>query len=752
MNELHSQFIDEARELIQQANDDLVAAEREGVSDDHIDRLFRAFHTLKGSAGVIGLPAMESALHAAEDVLAALQQGKMDATAPVFDRLLVCLDQVANWVDDFSIQSELPVESGLAAREIVHGLRVLLDGGSGQPGTTPMDDALPEWAAVLIASEGAATGTAPSSHRVAFSYEPRAECFFDGDDPLAVVRKAPGLLALTVEFTREPRNLAAFDPYSCSLRLRGVCATTRAELAAVFRLVPDQVRIIDIPEAAVPALSAGQTGDEYALARAILDEQAQLLRELTVQENFVGRASSAARSAVGAVRFCGREELVDAIERAGALALADATAAPLLTALNEAEAMLASASVSEKEHQAQSTQSDPGLRGRSLRIEEGRVDALIDLAGELLVATHGFAHLAGQAESANLDAQGLARSIRERKDALERLTTEIHAAVLQLRMMPVAQVFRSFPRAVRDLSQQLGKDVRLVVQGEMTEADKTIVDRLFEPLMHLIRNAIDHGIETSAERSAAGKPASATITLRALQAGDRLVVEVRDDGRGIDPALIRRQAREKALLPEAELAALTDDQVVSLVFAAGFSTAARVSAVSGRGVGMDAVRASIEQIGGRVSLKSGVGTGTHVSLDFPMNIALLRIMVVESGGQVLGIPMDAVRETVRLKPDQITRFKQNEGFVFHEKVVPICSLAELLQLPPKVGSGGDRLVVVSEVAGRTTALEVDAINERLEVVLKPMHRLLSSARSYAGTTLLGDGAVLLVLDLREILP
>jgi two-component system, chemotaxis family, sensor kinase CheA len=205
-------------------------------------------------------------------------------------------------------------------------------------------------------------------------------------------------------------------------------------------------------------------------------------------------------------------------------------------------------------------------------------------------------------------------------------------------------------------------------------------------------------------------------------------------------------------LPEADLAALSDDQIVSLIFAAGFSTAARISAVSGRGVGMDAVRASIEQIGGRVSLKSSVGTGTHVSLDFPMNIALLRIMVVESGGQVLGIPMDAVRETVRLKPEQISRIKQNEGFVFHEKVVPICSLAELLQLPQKAGSVGDRLVVVTEIGGRTTALEVDAISERLEVVLKPMHRLLSGARSYAGTTLLGDGAVLLVLDLREIVP
>jgi two-component system chemotaxis sensor kinase CheA len=234
--------------------------------------------------------------------------------------------------------------------------------------------------------------------------------------------------------------------------------------------------------------------------------------------------------------------------------------------------------------------------------------------------------------------------------------------------------------------------------------------------------------------------------------GDRFVVEVVDDGRGIDPSVIRRKAAERRLLPTEDLAELSDEKALNLVFSAGFSTATEVSDISGRGVGMDVVRATIERIGGRVSLKSRVGAGTTVSIDLPANIAMLRIMVVEAGGQVFGIPMDAVSETVRLTPDRISRIKNNDGFVLHDRIVPICPLAELMNLPLKGNSEGDvRLVIVVEVGGRITALEVDAIRDRLDAVLKPMQGLLSNTRGYAGTTLLGDGAVLLVLDIKEIL-
>ncbi|MDX6596095.1 MAG: two-component system, chemotaxis family, sensor kinase CheA, partial [Solirubrobacterales bacterium] len=237
------------------------------------------------------------------------------------------------------------------------------------------------------------------------------------------------------------------------------------------------------------------------------------------------------------------------------------------------------------------------------------------------------------------------------------------------------------------------------------------------------------------------------------RAGDRFIIEVIDDGGGIDPTLVRRRARERGVIGDDELAALPDDQVIDLIFSAGFSTATEVSDISGRGVGMDVVRATVERIGGRASVISRVGAGTTVRLDLPMNIAMSRIMVVSAGGQNFGIPMDAVTETVRLAPDRVSRIKNNEGFVLRDRIVPICSLAELMKLPQARAPGLDaRLVIVTDISGKVIALEIDAIEDRLEVVLKPLQGLLSNARGYAGTTLLGDGRVLLVLDLKEILP
>lgn len=755
MNALRDQFVTEARELIQQANDDLVAAEQGGFTDARIERVFRAFHTLKGAAGVVDLPDMGFLLHAAEDVLAAIQAGRVAPTAALIDQLLVSLDQVGRWVDEFDVNETLPADSSDDARTIVDALQMSI---GMTPATAragaPEADAVPEWVATLIATRRAPLDFAPASPHVAFSYQPRAGCFFDGDDPIELMRRVPKLKAVRIRSLAGAQTLEEFDPFTCNLLLEGISAATRAELAGVFRLVPDQVSFVEVPASALPqSLTAGAPEDDAAaLARIVIQEQADVLRTSGDPETLKGRIGSAVRATVAALRYAHRPEMMDSIERAAVGATARSSIEPLLQAIKDAVRLLAADAGSSEPADANASASRAVSRtaARSLRVDETRIDALVDLAGELLVATHGVADLAWRVKEGEAD-RDLARTVTERKDALERIAGEMHAAVLRLRMVPVAQVFRTFPRIVRDLSQQLGKNVALVTRGETTEADKTIVDLMFEPLMHLVRNALDHGMETPEQRQAAGKTEAATLTLQARRQGDRLVVDVIDNGRGIDPAMIREKAIERRLLPGDELAALSDEQATSLIFAAGFSTASEISDISGRGVGMDVVRETIERIGGRISLKSDVGIGTQVSLDFPMNIALLRIMVVETAGQLLGIPMDAVLETVRLAPDRISRIKHNEGFVLHGRVVPVCSLAELLNLPAAAPVQGDRLFVVAEIGGRTTALEVDAIRERLEVVLKPMQGLLSNARGYAGTTLLGDGAVLLVLDLREFL-
>jgi two-component system, chemotaxis family, sensor kinase CheA len=766
---LQEQFVTEARELIRQATDDLILLERDGASSERVDRVFRAFHTLKGSAGVVELPPMSIMLHAAEDLLASVRQGALGSSPEIIDAALACLDQVSRWVDDFEANAALPAQAGEDGRVLAERLRSFLPdeatrqqpGSAARKSTVGIEAGLPEWAARMIAAERDGMTSRMPKHASAvwaISYQPIAGCFYNGDDPLQLMRQVPNLLAFHIEPREAFAPLSDIDPYACNLHLQAISAGDRDEIARIFRLVPDQVRITSIPLDALPAAPSVAHDADQTLTRTVIEAQCELLRVSDRTDDFAGCTGAAARVATNALRHAGQPQLANMVQRAGATALAQRDAEPLLTALEQALVAFADmrpAAVAQ-DSDGPATGAPPSATERPaervLRVSEAKIEALVNLAGELVVAKNALAHSAKRVEQ-DFGGHEVARSIRRDHDAIDRLAAELHGTILQLRMVPVAQVFRSLHRLVRDVSRQLGKNVGLVTSGETAEADKTIVDRLLEPLVHLVRNAVDHGIETSEQRRSAGKSETATISIGASRTGDRFLIEVTDDGRGIDPAAVRRKASEKQLVPADELAALTDERVIDLVFAPGFSTADEVSDISGRGIGMDVVRTVVEQIGGRVSLASRVGAGTTVRLDLPMTIAMSRIMVVEAGGQLFGISMDAVSETVRVTPDRINQIKNNLGFVLRERIVPIISLAELMKLSerPKEGAAA-RLFIVMEAAGRIAAFEVDAIRDRLDVVLKPMQGLLENARGYAGTTLLGDGRVLLVLDVKELLP
>ena len=765
MSALQEQFVIEARELIRQATDNLIALERDGTSPERVDSVFRAFHTLKGSAGVVELPAMSIILHAAEDLLDSVRRGTLGAGAEMVDAALDCLDQVSRWVDNFEAAGALPSRAGEEGRAMAERLRSLLPGRGGEQSRPPAPDPLteegegqlPEWVTRLITAERDAITSRMSEGTMvatAVSYEPFAGCFYNGDDPLQLMQHVPGLLAVHIE-PREPFvSLGDIDPYVCNLRLRAISAANRDEIVSVFRLVPDQIQVNSIPAEALLAAEMHVTAGNQSLIRKVIEAQCELLRVPNRTDDLVGCVGAAARVAENALRHGRQLHLVDTIGRAAALAMAQHDAEPLLSALEGALAALAGppTMVADGGGPPNTTVASEKPTDRVLRVSEAKIEALVNLAGELVVARNALSYSAGQVEQ-DLGRSGVARSIQRDRDAIDRLVTELHSSVLQLRMVPMAQLFGSFPRLVRDIARQLHKNVALVTHGETTEVDKTIMDRLFEPMVHLVRNALDHGVEDPEQRRTAGKSEAATISIAASRSGDRLLMEVNDDGRGIDPAVVRRKASEKLILPPDELTALTDEGVVDLVFSAGFSTASIVSDISGRGFGMDVVRTAIEQIGGRVSLQSKVGVGTTVRLDLPMTIAMSRIMVVEAGGQSFGIAMDAVSETVRVTPDQVSTIKNNDGFVLRDRVVPIISLAELMKLPrQKRDTAESRLLVVMEAAGRIAGFEIDAIRDRLDVVLKPMQGLLAGARGYAGTTLLGNGQVLLVLDVKEILP
>jgi len=389
--------------------------------------------------------------------------------------------------------------------------------------------------------------------------------------------------------------------------------------------------------------------------------------------------------------------------------------------------------------------------GKVLKVEQSKVDRLMNLIGEMVVAKNSLPYLANRAEN-QFGVRELAREIKAQYGVINRIAEEMQDAIMQVRMMPVSFIFQRFPRLVRDISRKLGKEVQLELQGEETEADKNIVEALADPLIHVVRNSLDHGLEAPDVRVAAGKTPTGRLLIRASQESDRVVIEIVDDGRGIDPNVIKRKAYEKGLIDEAQLERINDQDAVNLVFAAGFSTAESITDLSGRGVGMDVVRNAISKVGGGIELRSEVGKGTTLRLSLPLSMAVTNVMIIESDRQIFGVPMDMVVETVRLPRAAIRTIKRQTTTVLRGRIIPLISLNGLLAVnaDPIANADDELAALVVRVGNEQVGLIVDEFREVVDVILKPLPGELAKLSCYAGTALLGDGSVLMVLNPKEL--
>ncbi|GAB3360067.1 MULTISPECIES: chemotaxis protein CheA [Giesbergeria] len=384
--------------------------------------------------------------------------------------------------------------------------------------------------------------------------------------------------------------------------------------------------------------------------------------------------------------------------------------------------------------------SDDHLSAKSLKVDQVKIDRLMNLIGEMVVAKNAIPYLANRAET-QYGMRELSREIKAQYAVINRISEEMQDAIMQVRMLPVSFVFQRFPRLVRDTARRLGKEIELVMEGQDTAADKNIIEAMGDPLVHMVRNSMDHGIEQPEVRLAAGKPAQGTLRISARQEADRVVIEVSDDGKGIDPQLIKRKAYEKGLIDETTLERISDQEAINLTFLPGFSTAESVSELSGRGVGMDVVRTAIDRVNGSIALESWLGQGTRVRLSLPLSMAVTNVMTIEADGQVFGIPMDVVVETVRVPRSNTRQIKQGMVTVLRGRVVPLKSLNRLLSLaPPPLTNDSDEYAVL-----------VDDFCETADIILKPLEGVLSNIGLYAGSALMGDGSVLMVLNVKEML-
>jgi two-component system, chemotaxis family, sensor kinase CheA len=387
---------------------------------------------------------------------------------------------------------------------------------------------------------------------------------------------------------------------------------------------------------------------------------------------------------------------------------------------------------------------------RLLKVEPARIDALLGLVGELVVAKNSLPFLARRAEE-EFGSRQLAREIKERYAVVNRIAEELQSAVMRVRMMPLAQVFRRFPRLVRDLSAKLGKSIRLDILGEETEADKGIVEELFDPLVHLFRNSIDHGLEMPDEREARGKAREGLICLSAQHADDHVIIELRDDGQGIDVERVRQKAAEKGLASLEDLQQRSDDDIIQLIFAPGFSTVDSVSELSGRGVGMDVVRTMVTRAGGTITVTSKREEGTITRITLPVTMAVSRVMIIEVGGTEVGIPFANITETVRVQYGDLKHVGQGRAIVLRGRMVPVWSLAEVLALP-KVEARAENgvAILVMRADGHELGFAVDGFQDTVDVITKPLAGVLGQLNLFSGTAMLGDGRVLLVLDPKEL--
>lgn len=385
-----------------------------------------------------------------------------------------------------------------------------------------------------------------------------------------------------------------------------------------------------------------------------------------------------------------------------------------------------------------------GALGRTIRVDLDRLDVLMNLFSELLIDRVRLESLAAEIRRSDLT---------ETVEHMARVSSDLQNIVLNLRMVPVESVFNRFPRMVRDLARSLDKKLELIITGADTELDRTVIDEIGDPLVHLLRNSIDHGIEMPEERTAKGKPATGTVHLRAFHSGNQVFIEIEDDGRGIDRNKVLEKAIKSGIVSAEQAEKLSDEEVYQLLFASGFSTAEQVSDISGRGVGLDVVKSKIESLGGRIMVRSEPGAGTQFSVQLPLTLSIIGAMLIRLGGEKYAIPLTSIAETALLKREEMRQVHGRTMMDYRSGLIPILDLADVLECPQEEDQvrGDEFEVVIVHKGDKQAALIVDELLGQQEVVLKPLGQYLAGLFAVSGATILGDGQVALILDTNALI-
>jgi two-component system chemotaxis sensor kinase CheA len=715
--QFHDTFFEESFEALDSMEAALLKLDVGAPNPEGVNTVFRVAHSIKGGAGMFGFTDVASFTHTLETLLDELRSARMQVTTYIADQLLLSVDVLRAMMR--SVQRKEPIDMQRVA-DLQFDLEAIVasKGGSAPAaacGSAGVASGANPRVGVVAGAEPIDTGLVTPVTGWEIGFRALPELLLRGNDPLAIFSSLAELGALQVAVNMDalPR-LREMDAERCYL-------TWTLQLTA------------DCSREQIDAAFDWAAGDcELTIRR----REPQGLEGVQVMASAgPGAAPSQAASAEGAAA---------AAPQGTPAAPHDAGSTPGPAAAGSAHPATPAPARAAAPTQGPDAPKAAGAEHSSIRVSIEKIDELINTVGELVITQAMLSEVGRKLEGP------FAEQFRSGLSQLERNMRELQESVMRVRMLPISFTFSRFPRMVRDLAQRLGKQIELKMTGEQTELDKTVLEKIGDPLVHLVRNSVDHGIESPQARIAAGKSPIGTVHLDACHRGGSIAVEIRDDGGGLDKSRILSKARSRGLVGANDV--LTDDQVHELIFLPGFSTAEKTTDVSGRGVGMDVVRRNVKELGGNIEIASELGKGSRFIITLPLTLAIVDGQSVSVGTETYIVPLTSIIESLQLQSQSVSRLSgRGEVFSFRGDYLPIVRLHDVFGVKPRARALHEGLIVVAEGDGRRIGLFVDELLGQQQVVIKSMETNYGAIAGVAGATILGDGSVALILDLAGLI-
>ncbi len=687
-------FIEETKEHLQSLNEHILILEKESDNQDTITEIFRAAHSLKGMAGTMGFTKMQKVTHDLENVFSEIRSGNMKVSSRLVDVLFEGLDLLEALLESIQTTS---TEGQIDPTSFIEELDKTLKEGLGANGVSSdvIEKTLEEGD-----SESASEKKANDDE-----YEEQISKLIYEEHELAAIDKAHN------------DNL---NVYGLTIYISKDCVLKSARAYLVLRNLEEHGDIIK----SVPStqdLENEKFNDNFSLV-VLSKDKADVIRKAVeniteIEKVFIEMITKSSYELKKMSEEAKNQKQIETKEQ-----------------------------VKKTTAESQKVKdSKKAILNRTVRVDIEKLDVLMNLVSELIIAKNGLISIG--------DSLGRDRTkdgFNEQIEYLERITTNLHESVMKVRMVPIESVVNRFPRMVRDLSKKLNKSIDLLMSGEDTELDRTVIDEIGDPLMHLLRNSVDHGIEDRAKRVAAGKPEKGTVTLDAYQDGNNVVIEVGDDGGGLNLDKIKAKAVEKDIISMEQAEQMLDKDAMELIFRPGFSTADTVTDISGRGVGLDVVKNKISNIGGNIEAKSELGKGCKFTIRLPLTLAIIQTLMVEVGTEKYAIPLGSIQIIEDISASDIKYVQGNKVITLRGNVIPIIMLEEILEVSKDEKEATSYTVVIVAKGDKTIGLVVDNLIGQQEIVIKSLGKLINNNKIISGATILGDGEVALILDVNTL--